>query len=72
MANFEEVYSELKGRTGLEQEMEKDLCNRIAIIEDQGNIVEPLHKADWLLAIVLIAVVGLIPVFIEAFIIGIH
>jgi hypothetical protein len=72
MAKFEEVYADLKGRTGLEPEMEKELCSRIAIIESQRDVVPPLTKTDWIMAVGLIAAVGLLPVVVEALRFGIQ
>ena len=72
MGNYNEVYSELNGKTGTDPEIEKELIRRIAIIEEQGNIVPPLTKSDWVLALILFVVVGLGPVFYEAFQLGVH
>ena len=55
MAQFEEVYEELKGRTGTDPEIEKELCRRVAEIETQGEVVPGLEKGDWILSWVLIA-----------------
>lgn len=72
MSMYEEVYSELEGKTGTEPEIEKELARRIAIIEDQKEIVPPLTKNDWILAVILFLLVGLGPVFYEAFKLGVR
>lgn len=72
MGNYDDVYSELNGKTGMDLEAEKELIRRIAIIEEQGNIVPSLTKNDWILAVILFVAVGLGPVFFEAFKLGIH
>jgi len=67
MNKTEEVYSQLKGKTGLEEEMEKELCRRIAVIEEEGTLVEPLYKSDWIAIIILFFGVGILPVIVAAF-----
>ncbi len=72
MTKYDEVYNELAERTGLNPEIEKELCKRISIIEEQGDIVPSLSRTDWICVMGLIFVVGLLPVFIEAFLLGIE
>ncbi|MCC7570885.1 MAG: hypothetical protein GX567_11560 [Clostridia bacterium] len=67
MKSYESVYSELKGKTGLDEELEKELCKRVATIEEKGDIVPPLKKIDWAFILALFVLAGLLPVFIEAF-----
>jgi hypothetical protein len=72
MSNYDEVNSELYGKTGTDPEVEKELIRRIAIIEEQGNVVPPLTKNDWILTLILFVVVGLGPVFYEAIKLGVQ
>lgn len=72
MSNFDDVYSELKGKTGTDPEIERELARRIAIIESQEDPVPSLTKADWILALLLFLIVGLGPVFYEAVKLGVN
>ncbi|MCQ4635198.1 hypothetical protein NE619_00430 [Anaerovorax odorimutans] len=68
MASHEEVYKELKGRTGLNPDIEDELCRRISVIENSdGEIVPHLTKGDWIATWALIIVAGIIPILVEAF-----
>lgn len=71
MVKYEDVYNDLKGRTGTDFEVEKELCKRIAIIEDKREIVPKLSK-DWIATWVLMVVCGAFPIIIEAFRLGVH
>lgn len=71
MAQYEEVYEELKGRTGTDPDVEKELCRRIAEIETQGEVVPGLTKGDWILSWVLIALGTFLPIIIYACKLGI-
>ncbi len=71
MATYEDVYEELKGRTGTSPEVEKELCKRIAEIETQGEVVPGLTKGDWILSWILIALGTVLPIVIYAFKLGI-
>ena len=71
MATYEEVYEELKGRTGTDPEVEKELCRRVAEIESQGEVVPGLKKIDWVISWVLIALGTFLPIVIYAFKLGI-
>ncbi len=55
MVLYEEVYEELKGRTGTDPEIEQELCKRISEIESQGSVVAGLTKGDWIITWALIA-----------------
>lgn len=72
MAQFEEIYSELKGRTGTDDEVEKELCRRIAEIEEQGEVVPGLSKGDWLLSVALIVLGTVAPIVVFACKLGIY
>ncbi len=72
MDMYEEVYSELEGKTGTDPALEKELARRIAIIEEQKEIVPSLTKNDWILAMILFILAGLGPVFYEAFKLGVR
>ena len=71
MAQYEEVYEELKGRTDTDPEIEKELCRRVAEIESQGGVVDPLPKGDWILVAVLIALGTFLPIIVYACLLGI-
>lgn len=71
MAQYEEVYEELKGRTGTDPEVEKELCKRVAEIETQGEVVPGLTKGDWILSWVLIALGTFLPIVVYACKLGI-
>lgn len=71
MSQYEEIYEELKGRTDTDPEIEEELCTRIAEIETQGGVAEPLLKGDWILVAILIAVGTFLPILYYAFQYGI-
>ena len=65
------VYNDLRGTTTLDNEIEKELCERIAVIEKEGSLVPPLEKIDWIISIALIVFISLVPVFVMATKLGI-
>lgn len=71
MTLYDEIYEELKGRTGTMPEVEKELCARIAEIEAQGEVVEGLEKKDWILSALLIVLGTVLPIVVYAFKLGI-
>ncbi len=71
MVLYEEVYEELKGRTGTDPEIEQELCKRISEIESQGSVVAGLTKGDWIITWVLIALGTFLPIVIYAYNLGI-
>lgn len=71
MAQYEEIYEELKGRTGTDPEVEKELCKRVAEIETQGAVVSGLTKGDWILSWILIALGTFLPIVVYACKLGI-
>ena len=71
MVQYEEVYEELKGRTDTDPDIEKELCKRVAEIESQGGVVDPLPKGDWILIWILCALGTFLPIVIYAFKLGI-
>ena len=71
MAQYEFVYEELKGRTGTNPDVEKELCRRIAEIEEQGEVGPGLSKSDWWLSLVLIVLGTVLPIVVYAFKLGI-
>ena len=71
MVQFEEVYEELKGRTDTDPEIEEELCRRIAEIESDGGVVDPLPKRDWVLIWLLIAFGTFLTIVVYACLLGI-
>lgn len=71
MALYEEVYEELKNRTGTSFEVEQELCRRIAEIEEQGEVVPGLDKKDWIISVALILLGTVLPIVVYAFKLGI-
>lgn len=71
MAQYEEIYEELKGRTGTNTDVEKELCRRIAEIETQGEVVPGLDKRDWWLSCALIVLGTVLPIVVYAFKLGV-
>ena len=71
MAQFEEVYAELKGNTGTSPEIEEEICRRVAEIEDMESVVPGLTKSDWILTWVLIALGTFLPIIVYACKLGI-
>lgn len=57
-----EIRNELSGKTGMNAEIEEDLFQRIAEIEEASYIVKPMTKTDLYLGIILAAVMGILPV----------
>lgn len=67
MSRIEAITKELKGRVNMEEEIEKELFEKIAIIEESDGAVEPMKKADWALALFFIIAFGFVPVIWNAF-----
>ncbi len=72
MGEVANIKEELKGRTGLKEDFEEDLFQRIAQvesdIENYGSIVPTLKKQDFYAAVILV-LAGIATVIISAFII---
>lgn len=62
MVQFEEVYEELKGRTGTDPDIEQELCRRVAEIESEDGVVESLQKIDWIMVVILIILGTIVPI----------
>lgn len=61
-ARIEEIKKQLQGKTGMSPEIEQDLFERIAEIEESSRIVPAMTKVDLVIGIVLVALVGFLPV----------
>ena len=61
-ARIEEIKKQLQGKTGMSPEIEQDLFERIAEIEESPRIVPAMTKVDLAIGIVLVALVGFLPV----------
>lgn len=57
-----EIKKQLSGKTGMSPEIEEDLFERIAEIEESTSIVAPMTKADLYFGIILAIVTGILPV----------
>lgn len=72
MGEVANIKEELKGRTGLKEDFEEDLFQRIAQVESDiencGSIVPTLKKQDFYAAVILV-LAGIATVIISAFII---
>ncbi|MCI7300951.1 hypothetical protein NIA71_06575 [Ihubacter massiliensis] len=72
MKGYDDVYAELKGRTGTAPEIEQELCRRIAEIETTGSVVPELTKMDWVITWILIAVGTVLPIAYYAIKLGVY
>lgn len=68
---YESVYEELKGRTGTDPEIEKELCRRIAEAEAVKSIVPELSRIDWILTWIFIVLGSGLPILYYALKLGI-
>lgn len=59
---IEEIKRELAGKTGMNPELEADLFDRIAQIEECGSTIKPMTKADLILGLAFAACMGILPV----------
>lgn len=65
MNDIEEIKAELSGNTNFDEKHEGELFKRIAEFEEQeraGELVRGLNKVDYVLAAIMFAVLGLLPV----------
>ncbi len=58
----EAIKGKLQGKTGMNLEIEADLFERIAEIEEAQTIVPAMTKVDLIIGIVLAAAAGFLPV----------
>lgn len=57
-----EIKKELEGKTGMSPELEADLFERIAQIEECKPMIQPMTKADLVSGLALAVVCGILPV----------
>ncbi len=62
MTKIEEIKKELAGRTEMSPETETELFETIETIEEDGEIVKPLSKKDYIGMIILGVLLGIAPI----------
>lgn len=66
MTLYESIESRLSGKTGMPEEIEKELIRRIAVIEEEGGVCENLPKSDWIATCLIAVIFGILPVVLVA------
>ena len=61
-SQIEDIRAVLHGRTGMSEEIEKDLFKRIAEIEECRSMIKPMTKVDLISGLAFALLLGVLPV----------